>query len=225
MKSKYLLFIVLILCLLFSVCSKKSPNDPGDPPLFSPGIVDTQLDPGLKNVLNFNQLTVLNPDGAIEVNSQGEFIADFSLGAAESLETAVVPVVQDGIPVLLYYYFNEKDFNPFDKTTAIGTQTTALALIMMNPLWMNADQQIKKEVAQKAIKHAQFNTLASEIEQALRSQPTVYLGAGGADLPLYTTAAQISLDIYKDYVSDGLQKGSGANEVADRPDPYYEDGS
>jgi len=147
------------------------------------------------------------------------------MNAAESMKTAIVPVVKNGIPILLSYYFNEKDFEPFGKPVAVGSQTTALSLIMMNPLWMGADYQLKKEIAQKAVLHGLFSDLTSQIDQALRTPSITYLDASGSDQPLYKTASQIAQDIYDGYISNNLKKKTSFGNTSDRPEPYFEDGS
>lgn len=86
----------------------------------------------------------------------------------------------------------------------IGPSSTALALIMITPLLLEAPPDIKAQFAAQAMQHEQFDTLVNAIRTAFLHDPEHVLDVN-VNFGIYELAIQIARDVF-----DNITAGSGA---------------
>ncbi|MBN2030575.1 pre-peptidase C-terminal domain-containing protein [bacterium] len=222
--KKWIYFLtgpILCTTLLFTVfCS--NPEDatgPEDEVPITPGEITGAIDSDLQNTLDFGQLSLLVPSSEVDIGDDGSFDANFLVGSPESLQTAILPVLQNDQPVLLTYACSNSSLNPLGTTMEIGAQSTALALVMMHPLFYGSTPQGRVEIANRVATHTSFASLVTQVSTAVQNDPTTYLDSLSTYDALYQQAGEIALSVFDAIVP--VQKPSGTiSKPTSRPKPY-----
>ncbi|MDA0746932.1 MAG: hypothetical protein O2954_10460 [bacterium] len=104
-------------------------------------------------------------------------------------------------------------------TVEVNTTTTAISLVMMNPLLAGSSSEQRAQIVQKVTEHADFSGLVSQIESRLKSNPDEVLNGTGTET-MYETATGILVDV----LDAGAPAGKDVR-TDDSDDPWLADGS
>lgn len=102
-----------------------------------------------------------------------------------------------GHPILMRPFFSDDVYShamkSVEHTHMIDVKTTAISLVLMNPLFSCYGEKVKKEIAKKVEDHSDYNKLVTLVAEAFRmnlQNPLLYD-------PLITLSCRIAEDVYK----------------------------
>ena len=104
-----------------------------------------------------------------------------------------------------------------NSTVEVSTTTTAIALVMMNPLLSGSSSEQRSEIVQKVTEHSNFTMLVSLIESRLVSDSDNVLDGSGSET-LYESATGILIDV----LTAGLPAGKDVT-TDNSEDPWLAD--
>lgn len=186
----------LLMGLVLLTCQNDSGVDAKEEPPPVSGTVEGQVDEALSSILDFSTLSVVMPGSATSVTGDGAFSTAFHDGATDSLESAIVTVLQGGAPVLFSVAFSDNAAHPLGARPTLGARSTALALVLMNPLFIGAHDQARLDIATWALQDAGFSSLVADVETALQNAASTYLDTTTTYTGIYSKAAQIAINIF-----------------------------
>lgn len=185
---------ILFLCaVIFSSCDllniggdkKKKDNDKIEiPEKIITGNIKLPANTRFTSTEEFKVISAVNSKNT----QQG---VNFELDAIDSENHQVVFVnSESGNPILLSTYAPDSNENE------ISIKTTALSLVLMNPIFMGTSKLQRDEVLAKAESNPRFYNLVDDIETLLESDPENVLNYERHP-SIYVDAAKIALDILK----------------------------
>ena len=175
------------------------------------------------HALKIEELRVVTPVVSVAPVSSGH--TDVTTMKGSKPQVMIVENAQ-GKPVLLSYVMpadGSSKSGVFSKRTAnhvveISSTTTAIALVMMNPILAGSSSQQRAQIVEKATAHAHFSAFVSAIDSRLKSDPNGVLDGLGSEI-LYETATAILIDVLKAGVPAGKDVRTG-----NTGDPWIADG-
>jgi len=226
MKTERVKFIFIAvcaaLCLLFLLfCSESGrhiagPGDGGTTQAEITGAIDSTL----SDVLDYDEITVYVPGAQSSVDENGAFTVNFMEDESDTLQTAVLVIMQGNVPVLFSYAFSDPEENPLGSDQTLGAQSTALALVMMNPLFMGATSEEKASIAEMAVNDASFSELVDGITTGLAEDALTFLDNNSDYDHLYDTATDIAITVFNNITT--AQGKTSKPSLRTGSEPYIE---
>lgn len=121
------------------------------------------------------KLTVLTPFSEAMVDENMEFAAE----VPEFVPSVSIVKNEKGETVFLGYtlpdYLAKDGLEEFSysKRRVIGPRSTAVALLLLNPVFLGVEDRVKVEVLKLAMKHPDFEVLVKDIENAVRKDGSI----------------------------------------------------
>ncbi len=113
--------------------------------------------------LSPDELTVVTPAGETQVQSDGSFEVNTYEVPSYQL---IVAFTKDSAPVLMGYITPDSM-----KECKLNSRSTAIALLLLNPVFALADDDVKTQFIQEAQQKAEFQELVDMIEEILKNDP------------------------------------------------------
>lgn len=211
MKKHFLLLLSLV--LFWSGC-KKNPVSPEEPPpsaLPTRQVIGTVALPANPTVA-FDQLEVVSLAGKGAVSAAGTFEA--TVVAGDQQQIVLAESKSNGKPILLGYV------SPDSSRLQISSRSTALALVMMNPMLFTMPKAERERMAQAVILNARFNELVQRLDLVLQSRPEEILD-DQLHPDVYQLAIEVGIATLKGFTAAKL---SPAVEASSDDPPFLKNG-
>jgi len=184
--------------------------------------------------LDMTSLKVVSPMAEEAVQSDGSFHVKFS----DSVETSFAAAVnQSGNPVLLSFmtYLPETGLMSVKRKDgqvllaaiedlSLGTQSTALSMVMLNPVLFGSSASQRKDFADMVLQHSRFQELFAGVNNILAADPNSNYLVDESHPELFELANEIALDVFDSMASQGILQGV-IPDIFDRPPPSIQPGN
>ena len=186
--KKALLFLAFL--MLFTTC-KKSPEETMT--------VETQEVSGRIELpsgcsVSPSNLTVLSGVGEEDVESDGSFSVVAPVSEGYQL---MIVTTSSGNPVLLNYSIHSTEEGTKEEVS-FDARSTALALVMINPMFIGMSTEQREEVISKVLATSGFEELVEDVENALINDPEGILDIDKHP-KIYERAVNIGIEVLKSY--------------------------
>ncbi|MBV6506935.1 MAG: hypothetical protein ILNGONEN_02523 [Syntrophorhabdaceae bacterium] len=183
--KKHLIVGVVLAVLLFSCHESKNPieppEEPGVQPLPSRQLSGSVVLPG-GAAIQVNQMEVMSAIEKTDIAAAGTFAG--AVVAGQKQQFIYAQSKTSGKPILLGYV------SPDSAQIRLSTTTTALSLIMLNPMLFAADKAAREQMAQRAVQYFQFDELVQRLNQLVQTVPDEAL-----DASLHPEIYQLAVEI------------------------------
>ncbi|NUO80163.1 hypothetical protein HUU05_08810 [candidate division KSB1 bacterium] len=201
------LLLLLPLFLFWSGC-KKDPVSPEEPPSALPTRqVSGAVALPTNTTVALDQLEVVTLAGKGAVSNTGAFTT--TAVAGEKQQIVLTKSKASGKPILLGYV------SPDSAQLQISSRSTALALVMMNPMLFTMPKTERERMAQAVIVHARFNELVQRLNSLLQTAPDEVLD-NALHPEVYQLAIEIGIATLKGFNAAGRSPGAEAS-IGDPP--------
>ncbi|MGH7596514.1 MAG: hypothetical protein ACREOI_09180 [bacterium] len=182
--KKYFILGITLAALLWSCNKGKNPVSPpesGVQPLPSRQLSGSLVLPG-GAAIQANQMEVVSAIGKTDVAAAGTFAG--AVVAGQKQQFLYAQSKTSGKPILLGY------LSPDSAQTRLSTTSTALSLIMLNPMLFGVGKTAREQMAQRAVQHVRFGELVQRLNQLVQTAPDEAL-----DATLHPEVYQLAVEI------------------------------
>lgn len=159
------------------------------------GVLEQRIKAEFPTHVDASKFSVISPRGSTSLNAEAS--STVTLIPAEYQLIAVVN--PEGKVVLMRYVYHDELWlkNSLQNTTEslvrLDARSTALSLILLNPIFAGTDGQTRQRIQNEALNHARFPSFVAQVEKALKDNPL----NPKYDDALFASANDISVEIYE----------------------------